>query len=82
MFVSPFSVLDAPFGTLVSAFAMSACGWADFPFAVSALGCELGTLASIFSALDFPFGMLDVPFTVLACGWAFFSFAVRELGCE
>ena len=38
MLISPFSVLDSPFGTLVSAFAVSGFGWAGSSLAVKVLG--------------------------------------------
>ena len=92
--VCPVGTLDAPFcifplgwvsrsfgfAVLVVPFAVSGLGWADFPFAVSTLGCELGTLASIFFVLVLLFGTLVSAFAVSVCGWADFPFAVSALG--
>ena len=71
---------------LVSAFAVSVCGWAGASLAVKVLDCELGTLVSIFFALVCPFsgsacelGMLVSAFAVLVCGWAGASLAVKAL---
>ena len=61
MLVFLFSVLACELGMLVSAFAVSVCGWAGASLAVKVLGCELGALISLFSALV-------CPFSVSVCG--------------
>ena len=68
MLVCPFSGLACALGLLVSAFAVSVCGWAGASLAVKVLGCELGRLVFIFSVLVFPFGMLVSAFTVSGLG--------------
>ena len=68
-------VLACELGTLVSAFTVSVCGWADSSLAVKVLDCELGMLFCPFAVLVCPFsglacalGMLVSIFAVSVCG--------------